>query len=146
MRFDMGYNIYITRREDWFTEDGPEISLQEWTDLVHSDKEMRLDGYAEAATADGDVLRVNDQSMAVWLEYSQHGVDGNMAWIWHHQGNIVAKNPDEEIRRKMWRLAQAVSAKVQGEESELYGADGQMLLQEAPVAKDARSKPWWRVW
>jgi len=98
----MSYNIYITRREDWFSEDGPEISLQEWIDLVHADKEMRLDGYAEATTTEGDVLRVNDQSMAVWLEYSQHGVDGNMAWIWHHQGNIVARNPDEEIRRKMW--------------------------------------------
>ena len=142
----MGYNVYITRREDWFAEDGPEISLQEWIDLVHTDKEMRLDGYAEARTANGDVLRVNDESMAVWIEYSKHDVDGNAAWIWHHQGNIVAKNPDQEIRRKMWRLAQAVSAKVQGDDSELYGADGQMLFQETPVEEEARSKPWWRVW
>jgi len=71
-----------------------------------------------------------------------------MAWIWHFQGNIVAKNPDEEILRKMWRVAQAMSAKVQGEESELYGADGR-LLQETSVEEEAyksTSRPWWRLW
>jgi hypothetical protein len=144
----MGYNVYITRRKNWFAEDGPEISLKEWVDLVRADDEMRLDGYAEATTGSGDVIRVKDESMAVWLKYSKHEANGNMAWIWHFQGNIVAKNPDEEILCKMWRVAQATSAKVQGEESELYGSDGR-LLQEASVLGDARksaNKPWWRFW
>lgn len=122
----MGYNIYITRRKDWFTEDGPDISLHEWIDLVHVDDQMRLDGYAEATTGNGDVIRVQQKSMAVWLKYSRHEANGNMAWLSHERGNVVAKNPDEEILRKMWRVAQVLSAKVQGEESEIYGAEGRV--------------------
>lgn len=144
----MGYNVYVTRRKDWFTEEGPEISLREWVDFVQADDEMRLDGAAEAATGSGEVIRVKDESMAVWLKYSKHEDGGNMAWIWHFQGNVVAKNPDEEILRKMWRVAQVMAAKVQGEESELYGADGR-LLQETTVEEAAHrfaSKPWWRFW
>lgn len=144
----MGYNVYITRRKDWYTDDGPEISLQEWIDLIHTDDEIRLDGYAEATTGNGDSIRVKDESMAVWLNYSKHEANGNMAWIWHSQGNIVVKNPDEEILRKMWQVAQVISAKVQGEESELYGADGR-LFQEASAMEDSHcpnSKPWWRFW
>lgn len=144
----MGYNVYVTRRKDWYAEDGPEISLQEWNDLIHADNEMRLDGYAEATTGNGDLIRVKDESMAVWLSYSKHGANGNMAWIWHSQGNIVVKNPDEEILRKMWQIAQVISAKVQGEESELYGADGR-LFQEGSMTDDAcksDGKRWWRFW
>jgi len=48
----MGYNVYITRRKNWFAEDGPEISLKEWVDLVRTDDEMRLDGYAAFVAAD----------------------------------------------------------------------------------------------
>lgn len=30
----MGYDLHITRREDWTDETGPEISLEEWNELV----------------------------------------------------------------------------------------------------------------
>jgi len=30
------------------------------------------------------------------------------------------KNPDDEIIRKMWSIAQALSARVQGDDSETY--------------------------
>jgi hypothetical protein len=49
-----------------------------------------------------------------------------MAWIWHSQGNVVAKNPDDEILRKMLELAARLSAQVQGDKGELYGPDGQV--------------------
>ena len=44
----MGYEIHITRKTEWFDEDGPEISLEDWKAYIASDPEMRLDGYAEA--------------------------------------------------------------------------------------------------
>jgi len=140
----MGYDIHLTRRTNWFDDGGPEIALHEWRALVAIDPEMRLDGYAEARLPDGGVFRAEDPSLAVWLAYSGHGVDGNMAWIWHSGGNVMAKNPDAEIRAKMWRLAQALGARVQGDESEFYGPDGEALVEDRPGPQ--AHKPWWRIW
>jgi len=122
----MGYDVHITRRAEWFEEEGPEITLDEWLAVIRDDPEMRLDGYAEASLPSGKVLRVDDASMAVWTAYSKHGVGGNMAWMWHSHGNVMAKNPDDEMLCKMWQLAERLSARVQGDEGELYGPDGQV--------------------
>lgn len=75
----MGYEIHITRKTEWFDEDGPEISLEGWKAYIASDPEMRLDGYAEATMENGDVFRTEHDGIAVWTAYSGHGVDGNMA-------------------------------------------------------------------
>jgi hypothetical protein len=37
------------------------------------------------------------------------------------------KNPDTEILQKMWSLAQPLSAKVQGDDGELYDSSGDQL-------------------
>lgn len=143
----MGYDLYITRRDNWFEEKADGIAVEEWLDLVRCDPEMRLDGYAEATVGNGSVLRVDDPTMAVWVGYSKHGLNGNMAWLWYAHGNIVAKNPDEEIRQKMWLLASTLSAKVQGDDGELYGANGERVATEATTgALPPKSKPWWRFW
>jgi hypothetical protein len=119
----MGYDVHITRKRNWF-DDSPEIALGEWLSYVGRDPEMRLDGFAEAALPDGSVLRMESPGLAVWTAYSGHGHRGNMAWFHASQGDIVVKNPDPEILRKMWRIAQALNAKVQGDDGEIYDADG----------------------
>jgi len=119
----MGYDLHITRKQNWFDEGGEDISLVEWTALVKSDPSMRLDGFAETQVGGGKTLRMNNEGLSVWTGWSQH-VEGNSAWFNPGGGNVVVKNPDPEIRKKMWQLAQMLSAKVQGDEGELYGADG----------------------
>lgn len=147
----MGYEVHITRKQEWFDSDGPDISLEEWKAYLSSDPEMRLDGYAEAATVKGDVLRVEQEGLAVWIAYSGHGLNGNMAWLYPGSGGIVAKNPDEEILRKMFGIAQAPGARVVGEEGEEYGAAGEMVASEGSarcdVAADEKSatRPWWKI-
>lgn len=140
----MGYEVHITRKENWFDE-GPEISLADWLDVVRTDPEMRNDGYAEATVAEGSVLRIEDPSMSVWLAYPGHLQDGNMAWMWHSHGNVVTKNPDEEMLQKMLIIAQRLSAKVQGDEGEVYGIDGQLIAAAEPRPHRSH-KPWWRFW
>ncbi len=135
----MGYDLHITRRQQWFDSEGPAITIEEWLALIDSDQEMRLDGYAEAALPEGGSLRMEDPSMAVWVKYSGHMLGGNMAWLCLSRGNVVAKNPDQEIRGKMWCLAQTLSARLQGDELELYGGDGETL-------KTPERKKWWRFW
>lgn len=147
----MGYEIHITRKTEWFDEDGPEISLEDWKAYIASDPEMRLDGYAEATMENGDVFRTEHDGIAVWTAYSGHGVDGNMAWLYPGSCGIVAKNPDREILAKMFEIAQALGARVVGDEGEEYGTDGEMA-EAAEAAEEAASpgmkqakRPWWKI-
>jgi hypothetical protein len=121
----MGYDLHITRKQDW-SEDEPKISMTEWVAYLESDPSMRLDGYAETTTAEGVVLRAEDEGLAVWTEWSG-GEEWNMAWFRFWRGDIVVKNPDEEILRKMWLVAQALGARVQGDDGEIYGQDGSIV-------------------
>jgi hypothetical protein len=122
-----GYDVHITRRKVWTDDEGPAISLREWKDYVSSDLEMRLDGFAETTTKDGQKLRVQSEGLAVWTKYSKHGKDGNMAWFNWFRGEITVKNPDREIRGKMFRIAQKLGARVQGDEGEFYDETGMQV-------------------
>ena len=81
----MGYEVHITRKAEWFGEEGPEITIEEWKNYVASDPEMRLDGFAEATTPDGNTLRVESPGLSVWVAYSKHEEAGNMAWFDHYK-------------------------------------------------------------
>lgn len=146
----MGYEVHITRKTDWFDKDGPIISLEDWKAYVSSDPDMRLDGYAEATTRNGEVLRVEDEGLAVWTAYSGHGINGNMAWLYPGSGGIIAKNPDEEILQKMFEIAQALGAHVVGDEGEEYGVDGEVVALEDAIQTDTapeiklQKRPWWK--
>jgi hypothetical protein len=147
----MGYEIHITRKTEWFDKDGPNISLEDWKAYISSDPDMRLDGYAEAITGNGDVLRVENEGLAVWTAYSGHGVNGNKAWLYPGSGGIIAKNPDEEILRKLFEIAQALGARVVGDDGEEYGADGEIVAQEDGTPADnalkinPQKRSWWKI-
>jgi hypothetical protein len=50
-----------------------------------------------------------------------------MAWFDFQDGDVVVKNPDEEILKKMWLIAQALGAKVQGDDGEIYDENGEIV-------------------
>ncbi len=120
----MGYDVHITRADNWFDSASQPITLSEWLDYVAGDPEMRLDNAAEAQGPDGQTLRYENQGLAVWTAYSGHGVGGNMAWFDYRDGRVVVKNPDEEILRKMCRVAAQLGARVQGDEGAFYDEAG----------------------
>jgi hypothetical protein len=101
----MGYDVHITRKENWFDQQGPAISLEDWTDLVGQDPEMRLDGFAEGVALDGQIVKIRMAGLSVWTAYSKRGQDGNQAWFSLSGGNVVVKNPDTEIPEKMYAIA-----------------------------------------
>ena len=115
----MGYDIHITRADDWTESRTSPITLNEWTNYITSDPEMRLDNLAEL-NIEGSVVFYENEGLAVWTAYSGHGVDGNMAWFDYSEGRVVVKNPDEEIVGKMKQIAEALNARVIGEEGEMY--------------------------
>jgi hypothetical protein len=138
----MGYNVYITRGTDWFENDEVQISLEEWLAYVKSDPEMRIDNNAEAQTSDG-ILRYENIGLAVWISYTRHDEAGNMAWFDFQSGNIVVKNPDEEILTKMCRIAESLRARVQGDEGESYPEALSHSTSTDPALM-AKNKPWWK--
>jgi hypothetical protein len=138
----MGYDLHITRKKNWSDPKGPKISMAEWLALVAADPEMRLDGYAETRFDDGRVFRTEQEGLSVWTAYSEHGRGGNMAWFCYGHGEIKVKNPDDEIIRKMWSIAQILSAKVQGDDDETYDAAANLIPAEVNLA----AKPWWKFW
>lgn len=147
----MGYELHITRRDFW-AEPGSDISLDEWKAYVASDAEMRMDNFAEAPLEDGGVLRMESDGLAVWTKWANAGAAHGQAWIYWFEGTIDAKNPDLEFRRKIFAIATALKAKVQGDDGELYGADGEMIeeAQEVPAGGAHRSpehpkRPWWKI-
>ncbi len=147
----MGYEVYITRKETWFDEDGDAISLDDWLAYVERDPDMRADAYAEATTPDGSTIRMEDPGIAVWTAYSGHDDTGNMAWFMHREDCVSVKNPDVEIMRKMHTIATALGGSLQGEEGEQYGPDGEALDKAPPDTAHASppaavTRPWWKFW
>lgn len=115
----MGYEVHITRADEWIESRSSPITLDEWTSYVASDPEMRIDNHA-ALTLKGDVLSYENEGLAVWTAYSGHEADANMAWFDYNEGRIVVKNPDEEILAKIKQIAEALNARVIGDEGEMY--------------------------
>jgi hypothetical protein len=148
----MGYELHITRQENWFDEDNSRrIPFEEWTQILADDKEMRLDGVAEVTTSNGDTIRVESEGLSLWTRYSGNGVNGNYAWFDYSGGCIVCKNPDDEIIDKMLDIAERLNAKVQGDEGEVYKRSLNNTITTEHIKKfdDKQAhikKSWWKFW
>jgi len=139
----MGYDLHITRAQDWSESETFPIALEEWLAYIASDPEMRLDNVAEVEV-DGQVLRLESAGIAVWTAFSGHGVGGNMAWFYYSDGQVQVKSPNREILGKMLRIAKQLAAKVQGDDDEEYSR-----VEDLPLENDTQSaprRPWWRLW
>jgi hypothetical protein len=97
----MGYELHITRRDEWHSSDGPEISEAEWRGYVERDPELKFAGYNEPNFA-----CFADDSDGPWLD-----------WV---DGNVDTKGPSSRMLRKMLQVAKALQAKIQGDDLEEY--------------------------
>lgn len=140
----MDYALHIARKKIWdgFGDAyGSDISLQEWLTVVKTDPELRLDSFRELPIPAGQASRHTDASIAVWTRRPRHGRPGDMtsdmASFCFTSGNVVVKNPHRNVRRKMWRIAQTLTAKVQGDDGEFYDRCGN------PIADAAQTQDYW---
>ena len=102
----MGYNLYITRKEDWSDETGEEITTNEWLNIINSDSSLTLSKdngkyFTELKNSDGEII--------TWLDWDD--------------GCIFTKNPKDSTIKKMISIANNLKATVQGEEGEEYNED-----------------------
>src|SRR5262245_32452886 len=100
----MGYDIHITRAENWTDSESAPITLDEWKAFVAADPEMRMDNFAEITTPLGEKLRYDNEGIAVWLPGAK---DGQGGWLDYRNGRIVVKYPGDEMLAKMRQIAAA---------------------------------------
>ncbi|QYD69271.1 hypothetical protein KZJ38_02485 [Paraburkholderia edwinii] len=62
-------------------------------------------------------------TVAVWIAYPKHAVDGTTAWFEYRADNVVVKNPDAAIPGEMWTIAQRLWARMQEDDCEFYNAE-----------------------
>ena len=155
----MGYNVYITRQKHWADSEASNfITLEEWTSVVNSDPEMRLDNYAETVSNNGETIRIEREGLTVWTGFPDDGIDGNHAWFDFFNGNIVVKNPTDEIIEKMISLASLLKAEVVGddggyylwkeERNEVEEEEIKEIAKEETIATSHKKekKAWWKFW
>jgi len=104
----MGYDLHITRAENWSDNDQWEIGANEWLAIVLADPDLELfpenGPYCAEWTVDGLAPGYNP-----WLDW----------W----RGNIFTKYPiGRAFLAKMLEVAQRLDAKVQGDEGEFYSS------------------------
>ncbi len=103
----MGYDLHITRKTHWSDEDGPLIPLTQWQQLIDDDADLTL--YEEVGPEDlGKAASYGDDA-------------GALRW---EEGEIRAKNPESALVVKMAVIAAALGATLQGDDGEIYRADG----------------------
>jgi hypothetical protein len=134
----MGYDIHITRAEEWSESETTPITLEEWIAHARSDPALRvdvIDGRADSTLPDGQVLSIKVKGLVAWFGKGAEPSRQPLAWFSWSEGSIDARNPDTATLRKMHEIAKALNARVQGDEGELYNADGQPQASRDPNAK-----------
>lgn len=104
----MGYDLHITRRDWWANPKGPEISIDEWLAFARTSTEVESD--SENPGDHNWIMSRHKRRWPLW---------------WAHRGELYTKNPDEEAIAVLVRIAQALNARVLGDDDEVYGTDPQ---------------------
>ncbi len=99
----MGYDLHITRSEDfWADNDDAPITRDEWLAVASADPDLfPMPENGNSFFAFGD--REDPRSWFDWFE-----------------GDVFTKNPDRETLQKMLELAERLQARVQGDDGEVY--------------------------
>lgn len=148
----MGYELHITRREEWSDTDSEGITLEEWLQYVVEDKELELTNGFESKIGT-EITKTEIPGFCYWNAYPQELEPGYRPWLCYRDGGIDTKNPDYPTIRKMIQIATALNAKVQGDDGELYTLESvnemERFEQETTNKKKTTiriAKPWWKFW
>lgn len=143
----MAYEVHITRKGNWFDDEGDNITLEDWRLYAIGDPELKLDALPEQPK-DQSTIRMESPGAALWTARVKEGK--GQVWFRHFRDRVTVRDPDVATLVKMYKIANRMSAKVQGNDGEVYDADGNSGSQAKAQAKatSAEVKPakksWWK--
>jgi hypothetical protein len=101
----MGYDVHITRAENWADNAGYEIDVQEWLEMIKDDRDLI------PSPENGD-------QFVVWRGTNKYPE----TWFSWENGNIFTTSPDKATLKKLYQVAQKLNAQVQGDDGEICGS------------------------
>jgi hypothetical protein len=104
----MSIYVYVTRKPDPLEASGPDISAQEWIELIESDADLSI--------AHPPDLPRDRRTYAVWSSYP----GGYPAWFSLSHGSIEVKGIDEAILGKLRHFAGKLGARIVPEMGEEF--------------------------
>lgn len=113
----MGYELHITRAEDWGESEQHPITWTEWRDLVEEDPEL---GFSETDRI-GFENQPGEQALVDWL--GENKQESCLHWF---DGRIESKHPSDALIVKMVEIAERLGGNVQGDDGERYPLEGQL--------------------
>ena len=114
----VGYDLHITRRKHW-SDEGDDISSDEWLAYVRGDPELRL----------------RPEAGPYFAEWSSPEQDDGR-WLDWREGHVYSKNPDSALIDKMVAVAEQLRATVQGDDGELYRGSSEEPQEREPIISD----------
>lgn len=109
----MENKLYITRRKDLFDHAvNTEISLQEWTNFVANDPDMRLEHYTTVTLPDGSEYRYPSPGKAIWLQREPGEFTTREVVFDYSDGNIIITDPDQSTLKKIRHIAFKLNTRV----------------------------------
>ncbi|RZK15469.1 MAG: hypothetical protein EOO56_22780 [Hymenobacter sp.] len=119
----MSYCLHITRKaKGWNDERDPAtISREEWLHYLAEDPSLERNDYLVDPEYGHD--EAGDryvEGLAAWLGHSGKGLNGGYVWFSHDENRITVTDPDEETLGKTLAVAQALHARVQGDDGEYF--------------------------
>jgi|HubBroStandDraft_2_1064218.scaffolds.fasta_scaffold429235_1 hypothetical protein len=111
----VGYDLHITRADNWPHSAENPIAEVEWLALVHSDPTLHVEPRDHLRLRDPDTGALRVLHPVIWV-----GPDGDDVPFWYDKGEITTKNPSEATVAKMKALAKQLRARVLGDDDEEY--------------------------
>ncbi|WP_315814972.1 hypothetical protein [Paraflavitalea speifideaquila] len=109
----MESKLYITRRKDLFDHtDNSEITLQEWTNFVANDPDMRLENETTVTLPDGTDYRYPSPGKAIWLNRQPGERIAQEVIFDYASGNIIIDDPDAATLKKIRHIAFKLNTRV----------------------------------
>lgn len=113
----MGYDLHITRREDWSDpESGPPITRDEFERVVTRDKRFRRDEGL-------------GPEYAVVVKKPRGAIAES--WLCWEDGQITVRGSSRSLITIAVEIAVTLGARLVGDDGEEYGADGRALRDKA---------------
>jgi len=128
----MGYDVEITRHPLFSRRAGPGISTDEWRILIENDPELEPEFDRRTGTASLDT--------AVWNTGNSSKQD-DLPRLWHVNGRISTKYPEEPLIVKLVRIARILKADVVGDNCEIYDLDAADTLVQYEGGPSNAPKP-----